>query len=435
MHDQWKSIAGTTKDPVIYLLSTPGAPLNIAQRFALSTLVVCILSACGSDPVTDSAGGPAAITDTGSTTDIDLSGPDAITPETDAEPADTADDDVDAGVEPEDTAVTLDVDEPVDAVVVEDTTEPPTDTATEEDTGLPTNPVDPFVDGIYTVTTSNVRVPDSSGGEREAVLFVPASDVLTPLPAVVFSHGFQLSGSSYTEYAQRMASHGIIVLLPTWGDSLFSARSHVDLANDVETMLSWLIQQNAPGGAFEGRLDLLGLGAGGHSRGGKQSILAAVNDERIQALFTLDPVDSGPPGPLTNPTDYPSVTPEQMSGITVPFGTVGAGLGGTTTIPFSPACAPEADNFQAYYDELTGTGNLYVVADAGHNDFLYRCNGFACNACPGGDDAEFMRDLSAALMTAFFRFHLSDDDRYAPFLTGGQLDEWVSEGTLRYETR
>lgn len=407
--------------------------MNHTHRFALSpVLALCLLAACGSDPVADGSGGPATLNDTSSSTDIDLSGPDAITPEADADATDVAAADVEPA--PEDTTTVPDIVPPGDDATA-DTTPPPTDVQVEEDTRLPTNPVDPFVDGIYTVSTTNVRVPDSSGGQRDAVLFIPASEILTPLPAVVFSHGFQLGGSSYTEYAQRMASHGIIVLLPTWGDSLVAARSHVDLANDVETMLSWLIQQNGPGGAFEGRLDLLGLGAGGHSRGGKQSILAAVNDERIQALFTLDPVDSGPPGPLTNPRDYPPVTPEQMDSITVPFGTVGAGLGATTTIPLAPACAPEDDNYQAYYDELTGIGNLYVVPDAGHNDFLYRCNGFACNACPGGDDAEFMRDLSAALMTAFFRYHLSDDDRYAPFLSGGRLDEWVSEGTLRYETR
>jgi predicted dienelactone hydrolase len=410
----------------------PPEPLVSTIRFSLPALAaLCVLSACGSDPVSDGSGGPATLADSGTQSDIDLSGPDALAPDDDTTPGDVAEPDTQTAPD----VIVEDVTPTPDIVATPDVAPPPVDIGTPDTPGLPTNPVDPYIDGIYSVSTTEVRVPDSTGTDRAAVLYVPDSVELPDLPAIVFSHGFQLGGSSYAGYAERMASHGIIVLLPTWGDTLLASRNHVDLANDVETMISWLIQQNGPGGEFEGRLNLLGLGAAGHSRGGKQSILAAVNDERIQALFTLDPVDSAPPGPFNDPADYPSVTPEQMDGITIPFGVVGAGLGATTTIPFAPACAPAEDNYQAYFNEVGTDSYLYTVADAGHNDFLFNCTGFACQACPGGDDAEFLRDLSAGQMTAFFRLYLAGDERYEAFLSGGMLDTWVAEGKLDYRTR
>ena len=52
----------------------------------------------------------------------------------------------------------------------------------------------------------------------------------------------------------------------------------------------------------------------------KFSLLTAANDNRVKAVFGIDPVDAtgGSPGSQPSP-EYPSVTPERMSDITIPI--------------------------------------------------------------------------------------------------------------------
>lgn len=400
-----------------------------AASLSLS-LLTYVVAACGSEPGGFNDTGPVTLPDAsdeadGSVPDLDTNVPPDAGEEQDAV--------TDAGETPDSVSVP---DVAPEDVAVPDTAAPDTvstpDVAVEDTPVIPDGPVDPYSDGIYRFSTRTVEVPLVDGGTVDATLFVPVSTEVPTFPAVVFGHGFQLTGGSYTDYAERMASHGIIVLLPTWGDGLFNARTHTQLAGDVETMVNWLIAENAGGGEFAGVLDEDSIGMSGHSRGGKSAIFGAINDDRVDAVFVLDPVDSGPPFG-SNPTDYPSLTPERMADLNVPLGMVGAGKGSQST--FGPACAPAADNYQAYYDEAGSPSYLYVVADAGHNDFLFSCSGLQCNVCPGGGDAAFMRTLSSALLVSFMRFYLADDARYEPFLTGGVLDDYVRAGDLQYRSR
>ena len=401
--------------------------------FLLTALFTALIAACGSEP-RSTEGAVDALPDATGGLDGSATVPDAAS-ESDSAVADV---------------VTL------DAVVVQDTETLPdssSDAAPEDVAApdaapgdtigapdvsvtdvpvIPDGPVDPYEDGVYRFSTRTLRVPLGGGGDVEASLYVPTSTEATSFPGVIFGHGFQLTGASYTDYAERMASHGLIVLVPTWGDGLFSARTHTQLAGDVEAMVSWMIAENAGGGELAGVLDVSRIGMSGHSRGGKSAIFGAINDDRVDAVFVLDPVDSGPPFG-SNPTDYPSLTPERMADLRVPFGIVGAGKGSQTS--FGQACAPAADNYQAYYDEAGSPSYLYVVADAGHNDFLFSCSGFQCNVCPGGADAAFMRTMSNALLVSFMRFYLASDTRYQPFLSGGVLDDSVRTGDLEYRSR
>jgi predicted dienelactone hydrolase len=393
-------------------------------------LLTCALVACGSEPRGSDDAGATTLPDVSVQTDTSLPDPDALS-ESDTTSSDTVNADT---VETQDTVSTPDA-APAD-VITADTTSPDTsvtpDVTGEDTTVIPDGPVDPYEDGIYRFSTRTVRVPLAGGGEVDAALYVPVSADVPSFPAVVFGHGFQLTGASYTDYAERMASHGLIVLLPTWGDGLFSARTHTQLAADVEAMVNWLIAENESGGEFAGVLDVDSIGMSGHSRGGKTAIFGAINDERVEAVFVLDPVDSGPPFG-SNPTDYPSLTPERMADLRVPLGIVGAGKGSQAS--FGQACAPAADNYQAYYDAASTPSSLYVVADAGHNDFLFSCSGLQCNICPGGGDAAFMRTLSSALLVSFMRYYLADDARYQPFLSGGVLEDYVRAGDLQYRSR
>jgi hypothetical protein len=240
----------------------------------------------------------------------------------------------------------------------------------------------------------------------DATLFVPEADA--PVPAVVLAPGFQIDGPPYHGYARHLASHGVAVLVPTFGDSLARPIAHSDLADAIIEMVDAL--------ADDPRFDPGRLGAGGHSRGGKASILAATRDPRIRASFNLDPVDSV--GPNGNPTpNNPSVTPELMGGLTIPLGLVGTSRGGISIFPGLPECAPAADNYDAYARAAVNADVFVALPPlSGHNDFPDPLPFLLRLACPAGDDPGEVRLASQTWMTAFYRVHLADDVRYAPWL-------------------
>jgi hypothetical protein len=277
----------------------------------------------------------------------------------------------------------------------------PTDTiASDTADASGTVPPDPFLRGPMDFTNEDVEVAGYG-----AVVYRPTMSALSP--AVVLAPGFQVPGPNYAHYAEHLASHGITVLVPTFGDNFLRPISHSDLADDVREMVGWLADQVA--------VDPERIGAGGHSRGGKVSILAALRDTRIRASFNLDPVDSV--GPIGNPTpSNPSVTPELMGDLTIPFGVVGAELGATPAFPGAPPCAPSADNYDAYVAAATSTEpELAVIAGAGHNDFLDPLPIELRLLCKNGDSAAEVRRLTRGWMVAFYRRHLAADARYAPF--------------------
>jgi predicted dienelactone hydrolase len=311
---------------------------------------------------------------------------------------------------------------------------PSTDAATPADDVTvdppPVGTPDPWVDGDFAISERQVQVPVSTGGTIAATLYVPRAEAGVRFPAVVFAHGFQLAGSNYQVHARRMASHGIIALLPSWGDSLLSARTHAQLRADMETISTWLLAQSEGTGEIAGLMIPGALGVAGHSRGGKSAVHQATGDARVRAVFLLDPVDSGPPFG-SNPTDFPSVTPELMPGLTVPLGILGAGLGATGF----QACAPAADNYQAYFDHSPSGTSLWVVPQGGHNAFLDSCTGFACRACTAGRDDNTLREVSRALMTAWFRVRLADDRRYEESLLRGRIAALIGAGTVTANSR
>jgi hypothetical protein len=146
-----------------------------------------------------------------------------------------------------------------------------------------------------------------------------------------------------------------------------------------------------------------------------QTFLAALDDDRFDAIFATDPVDSAPPGG-GDPADYPSVTPEQIGAIDIPVAYVGAGLGSTGLVP----CAPAADNHREYYDNGGSPSWLYTFADAGHNDFVDPCADgpglLSCLSCTSGDTPAAYRDLNRALAAAFFRLQLDGDASFQPWV-------------------
>lgn len=388
------------------------------RTHSLLAFLLLGLAACGDTDVAPSIGperGDAGLSDSGSDiTDVgtssDVSTPDSAdsggledTPSSDLGTADTPVADVDAAP---------DVDPMPDVGPTPDADE---DTVTPGGTWLSG---DPSAAGPYAVSEQTERV-NFGPREMEVLFFSPSDTSDAPFPVVVFNHGFQMAGSAYAGYGRRVASHGFVVLVPTVGDSLMDSASHRALAELQVAVNDWIEgATDAPGSPIFGLADVTRLGVGGHSRGGKQSIHAATLDSRIAATFNVDPVDSAPPFG-GDPADFPSVTPELMGGLAIPSGYVGAGRGAESTM--GPSCAPAEDNYHAYFEASGSPSFEWVLAGAGHNDFVETCD-FLCEfACPVGDDREAAQSFAQTAMVAFYKVFLAEDESYRPWVDGDEV--------------
>ena len=164
----------------------------------------------------------------------------------------------------------------------------------------------------------------------------------------------------------------------------------------------------------------------GHSMGGKLSLLRASYDARVDAVVGIDPVDASPPlgG---SPTEYPSVAPERMSLITAPmllFGERTNALGGF-------ACAPEGENFQAYYESATSPVMEVDFLDAFHMSFVDNPSCLFCLACPAGTDDPVVTKRSVrAITTAFLESEIHGHAWAAEWLRGDGIGAIEATGTI-----
>jgi len=265
--------------------------------------------------------------------------------------------------------------------------------------------------GPYTFkkTVHNIQVSEGQGlfqPDKENEVFVFAPEGAGKAPGLVFFPGFQLSADNFVYIGEHMASHGFVVLIPTIGDSLFNADSHVELAGRVSIFLDWLEENES--------VDPNRLVAGGHSRGGKVAILASLDESRIMATFNLDPVDTGA-GPLGVNAENPSVTPEMMDKLVIPAGFVGAGKGGNGAQP----CAPKEDNYHEYFVAAKQAFAVeYLLKSAGHNDFAQSVSFTLDFFCEKGDDPEEAKAIAKSTMVAFYQVFLNGDDAYRPWVDG-----------------
>ncbi|MCB9543215.1 MAG: hypothetical protein R3F65_10455, partial [bacterium] len=279
-------------------------------------------------------------------------------------------------------------------------------------------PMGPEVAGPFAVVVEEDEVElGPRGGLPESVavtVYRPQQDGV--FPAVVFNHGFSLPPSGYASFGRRLASHGIITVMPLYDDNPFAARSHLGLAQDTIGVIDWLLD-----GPYAARVDGDAIGTAGHSRGGKHAIHAAILDRRIGAVFGLDPVDSAPPF-AADPVQFPSVAPELMNGLLVPNAYIGAGLGAQGFAP----CAPAGDNYQSFFEAATPPTTLYYIAQAGHQNFVDACaagsQDLTCTLCPNGGIAGQVQGFALTTVTAFFRWHLAGDAAMRPWVDGAAVD-------------
>ena len=289
---------------------------------------------------------------------------------------------------------------------------------------------DPTVPGAFDVTRTDVSLDlDLSRAGLPSTL--PASLYVPDrggeaLPVVLFHHGFATSPTAYHATLTHLASHGFVVVAPTFDSGFTNTRTHAGLAEDASAIFTWLQQHPLP---TDASLALETFGQFGHSRGGKAALLTAATDARVGGTFTADPVDAGPPFGDFDPADYPSVTPELAPTIARPVAQLGAGRGPEGVVP----CAPAGENFAAYWDAYPAGARQIVAERAGHTDLLDACadgtGGTTCTLCPPGDDPAATANLVRGAAVAFFASALEGNLAYE-----GWWSSVVGDG-VRYETK
>lgn len=263
--------------------------------------------------------------------------------------------------------------------------------------------------GPHAVTT---RMDSVTRGDRTTpvVAHVPAGGG----PLVLFLPGFQLESRRYVPLAERVASHGFVVVRADPSASLFSV-SHVDMRDDAIAVLDW---------AEEALADVVteGTGVMGHSLGGKLSVMVAGADARVGAVLGIDPVNGGA-GPSGYTATAPDIVPEVSGALAMPVGYMGEitnASGG-----FMP-CAPADQNYTTFYDSAGAApwAAEWTFDGADHMDFVSDTSGcgFTCSACPNGSaDQATVQAGMLTLAVAFFRRHLRADAAMDGYLTGAMV--------------
>ncbi len=272
---------------------------------------------------------------------------------------------------------------------------------------------DPNLPGPYTTASGDATITPGTG-DRLPIHVVYPNGVPAPLPVVVIAHGFQLSIDLYYGYAERLASHGFLAVVPDYPTGI--SANNVKDAQNLVAALDWSLTAAPVKG------DATKAGVMGHSRGGKAAILAAARDARFKALMGLDPVDSKPGGFVNcdTTTECPPATGE-LTKVNAPVLFLGETLDATAGA-LGQACAPADMNFAVLYGAAKAPAISVDVAGAGHMSFLDNPNcAFFCGQCktPTAKSADVLA-LARSYTAAFFLRHLQGVAAMDAYLTGAQ---------------
>ena len=275
-------------------------------------------------------------------------------------------------------------------------------------------------DGVemFTALTANV-----SNGTRTFTEHVYLPSSAGAHAVVSLSPGLQQPAAAYAPFAARLASYGVIVVLrDDPGPLTVTTDVEADLTYVIGT---WLSQQSQDGtSALHGKVDLARIGLGGHSRGGKASLLAAERGlkGKVVAWFGLDPVDSASfSGGAQARTD--------VATIGIPTAYLGASV--------ASSCSPAGDNYEVLFAasatpsvELKGIG-------AGHTQLEDPATCSACSLCSPSGTADSKTVLAYAVryLVAFFARELLSDASVGAAFEGAGAAADVAAGRIQITSK
>lgn len=271
--------------------------------------------------------------------------------------------------------------------------------------------------GPYVVTRSSTMITGAT-----LVTFAPTLAAGEHAPLVVFKHGYQLSSTNYAMLLERIATHGFFVIAVDTPSSFIGGTTNIDERDAMIHAIDWALG-TAP---FASSVDAAHIAVMGHSRGGKDAVLAAAADARVTAALLLDPVNGCGPG-MGFSTTCPDATSAANAGaLTMPVGVMGEtndGSGG-----FMP-CAPTAQNYATIYDAIHASSWAveWTFADAVHMTFTDDGGGTFGSFCAAEPtNVAMLRADIRAMSVAFARYHLRGESDMAAWLTGSSLPAGIT---------
>ncbi len=274
----------------------------------------------------------------------------------------------------------------------DDETDPYEDSDDDTASNISETPADPGRQGTVNFLTSADNL-DSEKYES-ARLYYPEYDNGPPLPATILTHGWEADKEKMTWLAERLASHGYIVILFTAlaYNNLFASPSDWVTGHKgaIETLTTENLRQGSP---IYHRLDTSRIAIMGHSMGGGGALHTAdeVGDQ-VAAVIGITPYETGnKPG----------------ENITVPV----LIITGSADILVSTSMG------MAFYDALPAINSkLFLTIEAmGHNDVQNEGN-------------DQYHEICSTLIVSWLNYFLRDDTRYLSWLTGEGYEKAWEDG-------
>lgn len=140
------------------------------------------------------------------------------------------------------------------------------------------------------ITEARDTVIRPDGSSFDVLLIYPSGQTKTPLPVVIFGHGFLNPPELYRSTLRTLAGQGYVVIAPRsflerYPDHLAYSRDFIHCANWISQTPPADLLMRVVGSAFC---------AAGHSMGGGAALLAAAEDERFIAVAALAAVETQP---------------------------------------------------------------------------------------------------------------------------------------------
>jgi pimeloyl-ACP methyl ester carboxylesterase len=277
-------------------------------------------------------------------------------------------------------------------------------------------PWDPGSTGpiAFSVQETTLTRDGRSIGQR---LLLPEGD-LTGLLIVL--PGFQVPIGAYASFQDHLATWGYAVLAVEPEASLLST-DHEAMKDDALAALDALLGSEGALPAFDGP-----IGVAGHSLGGKLALMWALEDPRVDAVFTVDPVNGGHPF-FGYSEALPNLLEIGIEGLFIPLAFLGETTNATASGLGQP-CAPAEQNFKTLFDGTPNAHPAYEweIPDADHMDFVSDPDacGFACGACEEGTaPLDAVQEALLSLATAFFEKTLANRTEAEAHLTGTRAPE------------
>jgi dienelactone hydrolase len=222
---------------------------------------------------------------------------------------------------------------------------------------------------------------------QPGVLFTPRSG--HDLPAIAFGHGWLQPPLRYHGLMHHLATHGIVVAAPSTHTGPLG--SHRLFAADLRAALQTCVNVRLGEGQVSVSPDRLGLA--GHCFGGGSAVLAAAEDPRVRAVATLAAAEA-------RPSAVEAARHCRMPGLHL---TAGLDL-----------VAPAVANADKIARAWAGPVQVRELPKAGHLGFTEGRH-WSQFLLPGKGERKTQR-ISRALLTAFFRKHLTGTDAYDELL-------------------